>query len=133
MWNGECLYDTLCNGGKKMKLEMSKTIKPTIILCGIGMVIGLFFDYRISLGLLLGTIVSILHLAKLEQNITAGLSNNRKVGGWIFMFVIDLVILAIPFVLAILLPQVFNLFGVAIGLLLNKVVIYGMNLFGKEK
>lgn len=116
-----------------MKLEMSKTIKPTVILCAVGMIIGFLFDYRISLGLLLGTIVSILHLAKLEQNITAGLSNNRKVGGWIFMFMIDLVILAIPFVLAIVFPQVFNLFGVAIGLLLNKVVIYGMNLFGKEK
>lgn len=116
-----------------MKLDLKKTIKPTFILCGIGMVIGLFFDYRISLGLLLGTVVSIFHLDRLEKNITAGMSAERKVGGWILMFVFDLLVLAIPFVLAILIPQVFNLFGVAIGLLLNKVVIYGMNLFGKEK
>ncbi|SJZ39697.1 ATP synthase subunit I [Anaerorhabdus furcosa] len=115
-----------------MNIEISKTIKPTLILCGVVMVIGLFFGYRFSLGVLVGTIISILHLYRLERNITLGLENKKKIGGWIFMFLTDLILLAIPLMLAVVLPQFFDFIGAAVGLLLNKVIIYSMNLRRKE-
>ncbi|MEG0177740.1 ATP synthase subunit I [Anaerorhabdus sp.] len=116
-----------------MNVELQRTIKPTLILCGVGMIIGFFFDYRISLSILVGTLVSILHLNRLERSITKGLANQQKLGGWAFMFFTDFILLAIPFMLAIIFPQVFELIGAAIGLLINKFVIYGMNIRRKEK
>ncbi len=111
-----------------MNVELKKTIKPTLILCAVAMVISAFIDYRVSLSILVGTLVSILHLNRLEKNITRGLEDRQKIGGWIFMFITDFILLALPFILAIVFPQFFELIGAAIGLLLNKFVIYGMNL-----
>ncbi|MEG0240576.1 hypothetical protein [Anaerorhabdus sp.] len=115
-----------------MNIEIKSTIKPTMVLSGIIMVVGLFFNYRFSLGVLLGTSVSVLHLMRLEGNITQGLDSKKKLGGWIFMFLTDLIMLAIPLMLAVMLPQIFDLIGAAVGLLLNKFVIYGMNIRRKE-
>ncbi|MEG0077152.1 ATP synthase subunit I [Anaerorhabdus sp.] len=115
-----------------MNIEIKSTIKPTMVLSGIIMVVGLFFNYRFSLGVLLGTSVSVLHLMRLERNITQGLDSKKKLGGWIFMFLTDLIMLAIPLMLAVMLPQIFDLIGAAVGLLLNKFVIYGMNIRRKE-
>lgn len=111
-----------------MNFELSRTIKPTLILCGIGMIIGVFFDFRISLSILVGTLISILHLNRLERSITRGLENKKGLMGWALMFITDFILLAIPFMLAIMFPQVFDLIGAAVGLLLNKIVIYAMNL-----
>lgn len=115
-----------------MNAELGKTIKPTLVLCGIGMIVGVFFDYRISLSILVGTLISIVHLNRLERNITIGLENKNGKMGWALMFITDFILLAVPFMLAIMFPQVFDLIGAAIGLLLNKIVIYAMNFKRKE-
>lgn len=132
MRDNKCVSNFVCNGGEKMNAELGKTIKPTLVLCGFGMIVGVFFDYRISLSILVGTLISIVHLNRLERNITIGLENKNGKMGWALMFITDFILLAVPFMLAIMFPQVFDLIGAAIGLLLNKIVIYAMNFKRKE-
>ncbi|MFV0379665.1 MAG: hypothetical protein ACK5KQ_02420 [Anaerorhabdus sp.] len=103
---------------------INRTHKPTI-LCGIGLsIIAIFFDYRYSLSIMLGVLVSMIHLNRLNRNITNGLANRSGKGKWFMMITTDLLLLAAPFIIAAMLPKYFDLIGVAVGLIINKVIIY---------
>ncbi len=104
---------------------LKETIRPTVLLCAIGVIVGLFVDYRYSLSLIVGMLVSFWHLIRLDRKIKIGLKNQHGKGRWAMLFFTNMVLLAIPFMLAVMFPMYLNLVGVAMGLLLNKVVIYG--------
>lgn len=95
------------------------------------MVVALFFDFKQSLGIALGCLFGIVELLFLEQTITNFLKLRRK-GGWYFRFLLNFILLLLPFIFVVLFPNYLGFIGVAIGLILNKVVIYMMNWTRKE-
>ncbi|MFV0479023.1 MAG: ATP synthase subunit I [Anaerorhabdus sp.] len=107
---------------------IKQTIKPTLAF-GVVLAIGLLFvDVRYSISLLLGLGFSILSLYRLERSVKYGIDQQKKRTGWILGFITNFVFLALPFMLAALFPSIFDFFAIAIGLLINKVVLYGVGL-----
>ncbi len=96
-------------------------------------VIMYFIDFRISTGIILGYLASIFHL----YLITISMDNMLK-SGRVNMFIVMLgsmlryVIIAFPLVIALILPQYFNIFGAAGGFILYKVVLIAFAVFYKD-
>lgn len=110
---------------------IKKTIKPTIILGAI-IALGLLpFDYRWSLSILFGVLIAIVHLNRLERNITAGIKNQNSKVKWALMFFVDMALLSSPLIFAVIFPEYLNIVAVAIGLFINKIILYVLGL--KEK
>ena len=87
-------------------------------------IIFLFFDFRVTLGVLLGYAFSLLHQRFLEYRMDAVLKN-REVTSWTYFGnILSLLLLAVPLLIPFLLPQVFHWAGALIGLLYRKYYLY---------
>ena len=106
---------------------MKKTDKFTSeikILVGM-IVIALFVKWQIATGIVLGCIFASLYGKILERRFSALLSNHAdsKVVT-IVGTIISFMLLAMPILIAFLLPEIFNFLGVFIGLIYRKYFIY---------
>ncbi len=110
---------------------IKSTIKPTLILGAILMLVFVWFDFRWSISIALGMVVSLLHLIRLDIKVSQGLRERHGKLRWFGMFFSNTMLLASPMILAVAFPQVLNLYAVAIGLLLNKAILYGREIVKK--
>ena len=86
--------------------------------------IALLFDFRITLGLLLGFAFSLLHQRFLEYR-TDRILSSASVGVLAYIGgVLSLLLLALPLLLSFFLPGVFHWGGVFVGLMNRKFVLY---------
>jgi len=112
--------------------ELKKPVKYSFIASLIISFALLFVDYRYSLSVLVGNIVSFLYLYKLQNGITNLLyyqnSNQMRIFA---LFLTNLFVLGIPFYLAALFPNLFSFVFGALGLLLDKIVIYILTFTGR--
>lgn len=109
--------------------EFKKTFRYAIIIitiCAIGF---LFYDYTVSTGMVLGLATYYIYLRFMSYNVTGLLEQESAgKGTLILMHLADIAILILPLLIASLLPQYFNIFGVFAGLIINRLllfVIYG--------
>lgn len=105
--------------------ELKKSTKISIIASVVLSLCLLFVDYRYSLSIMLGNLVSIVYLMILQNGVTDILHLQIKNKFRIYIgFFLNLIILGIPFYLAAIFPDVFNFVAGAAGLMMNKVVLY---------
>jgi len=105
--------------------ELRKPTKISIIVSSILSLCLLFVDYRYSLSIMLGNLVSILYLLRLQSGVTDILHLQIKNKFRIYTgFFLNLIILGIPFYLAAIFPNVFSFIAGAVGLMMNKIVLY---------
>ena len=92
----------------------------TVIIAFVLSIITYFFDYRISLGILLTSAYSIFNLLLLSLSMKAVLKKDDPSGYSILMGVniVRFSLLAVVIYIAIKNPQIFNIFGVTAGLIL---------------
>lgn len=114
-----------------MITEFKKTLKPTIIVSCLLSIVFLFVNFKYSISILVGTLFSILHLFKLEKDIDSLLANRVSKGSY-FRFMLNMLILMCPFILTVIFPESLDFIGCFIGLVINKVIFYVMNLKRKE-
>ena len=110
---------------------MKKNLRE--ILFGIIFVIFLFFDFRISLGMLLGALFSFLQM-KLITVRTDGILRRRKAGFLVFLSsFLSVAAMAIPLAITFLLPEVFSWIGTFIGMIFGKMFLYISAFIGGKK
>lgn len=89
-----------------------------------------FFNYRISLGIIIGALSSFLYFYILNMNFKISEDGNISKGG-ILGYLVRLIVLALPLLIACLLPNIFNIFGAFAGIMLFRIVM--MFMFFKTK
>ena len=99
------------------------------ILGIIASVICAFFNWRISTGVLIGVICSYLYFYLL--NIQFNFKDGKVSKGGILGFGIRILVIALPLLIACLLPNYFNIFGAFGGVMLFRFVM--MYIFFKQK
>ncbi len=103
------------------------------ILFGIIFVLTLLFDYRISLGLLLGVLFSYLQV-KLITVRADGILRRRKAGFLVFLSsILSVAAMAIPLLITFLLPDIFSWIGTFIGMIYGKMYLYISAFIGGKK
>lgn len=104
-----------------------------LITTGIS-VAAFIYDYRIALGFLLGEAVSILLYIRTVIFCNALLDSKKVRKALVFSrFMSSYALMAIPLILAIVWPDVFNLFAVAAGLLMIKFILVLSSLIERRK
>lgn len=93
-------------------------------------IICLFFNWKISTGIILGLISSFLYFILLNKNLTFDENGSIKKGSFIF-FIVRIMILAFPLLIACLVPQYINIFGTFGGVMIFRIVMIIM--FIKKK
>ena len=84
----------------------------------------LFYDWRISLGFILGAFVSVLLYFRTVMFCDTVLGQKKAGKGFVFSrFMSSYALMAIPLILSVVLPEYFNVFAAAAGLLLIKVTL----------
>lgn len=111
--------------------EFKTTFRYSLIIISIIAAVFLFLDFRVSLGMFLGLLSFYLYLNIMTFNMTS-LLNGRKAskGILVLVHILDLLILILPLLLASLLPNLFNIFGVFTGLMINRILLFG--LYGRK-
>jgi hypothetical protein len=105
--------------------ELRKSTIISVIASAVLSICLLFIDYRYSLSIMLGNFVSIIYLVLLQNGVTDILHLQIKNKFRIYVgFFLNLIVLGIPFYLAAIFPSVFSFVAGAIGLMMNKIVIY---------
>lgn len=88
-----------------------------------------FFNWRISTGIIIGALSSFLYFFILNENFKV--EDGKMTKGGIFGFFIRIIVLALPLLIACLLPEYFNIFGAFGGVMLFRIVM--IVIFLKEK
>ena len=102
---------------------MNKTICITSgIVCLIASLVCLFFNWKISTGIIIGLISSLVYFLLLNKTFKVKEDGSFSKGG-IIAFLLRIVILALPLLIACLLPNIFNIFGAFAGILLFRIVM----------
>jgi len=97
-----------------------KVYKITSLLALLVTIISFLFNYKFALGVLLGFGFSMLYLYVLELSYR-NLDSDYEVNFFHYLLVfIRFILLALPMLIACLLPNVFNVIGSFIGLILFK-------------
>ncbi|MGN1399183.1 MAG: ATP synthase subunit I [Erysipelotrichaceae bacterium] len=113
---------------------MEKTaIKWTLILMTIISLLSVFIDYRFALGVVLGTVFSLIHYFVLNKNVNSILNNEKTFTSKLGSYFIRLFILAIPLYLSIRFDSLFNIYGAFIGLLLLKISLVVSTIFVENR
>jgi len=101
---------------------MDKKVYKITSLLAISLgLISLFINYQFALGVILGYVFSMIYLFTLEKSY-ANLNSDYEINFFHYLLVIvRYILLALPMLIACLLPQVFNVFGAFVGLILFKV------------
>ncbi len=110
-----------------------KTWKIFYILMILGTILPLFFNYKISLGYLLGSTEALIHYKRLERFwngvMDVGVSHKRTgLGHFGFTFLMMAAVLLI----CAFFPNIFNIYACAIGMMLIKLTSYIDLLINKE-
>lgn len=104
-----------------------------ILVSGIS-VAAFIYDYRIALGFLLGTAISILLYFRTVMFCNAVIDNKKAGKAFVFSrFMSSYALMAIPMILAVIWPNIFNLFAVAAGLLMIKFTLVLSALIERRK
>ncbi len=95
------------------------------ILMVVGTVVPVFINYRISLGFLLGSIESLVHYKRLESfwNEVIDARVSHKTTG-LGHFAITFAMMGAVLLICAFLPNIFNIYACAIGMLLVKITTY---------
>lgn len=102
----------------------------SLLVSIIASLICLFFDWKISLGIILGVISSFIYFYALNKSYKLNDDGTINRGGFI-LFIVRILIIAFPLLIACLLPNVFNIFGAFGGVMLFRIVM--IVYFFKEK
>ena len=96
-------------------------------------VIMYFIDFRISTGIIFGYLASTFHLYLITVSMDKMLQK-RQVNVFLVLLgsMLRYVIIALPLVIALIFPQYFNIFAVASGFILYKVVLLVFAVFYKD-
>ncbi len=103
----------------------AKTWKLFYILMIFGTIITVVIDYRISLGYLLGSLEAWIHYKRLEKfwNGVIDVGVSHKSTG-VMHFAITFALMACVLLICAFLPNIFNIYACAVGMLLIKVTTY---------
>lgn len=103
----------------------AKTWKLFYILMIFGTIITVVIDYRIALGYLLGSLEAWIHYKRLEKfwNGVIDVGVSHKSTG-VMHFAITFALMACVLLICAFLPNVFNIYACAVGMLLIKVTTY---------
>ncbi len=113
--------------------EHVKTTQISSVIIALAAVVFLFFDKTISFGLLLGQLFYILYLLVLTKMVDAVLGTaSGGISKVSLGFVLRIVLLALPMVIAALFPETFNLFAVFGSMFLNRVMLLILYARGEE-
>lgn len=93
-------------------------------------VISAFFNWRISTGILIGALSSFIYFYILNLNFRIVDGNISK--GGVLGFIVRILILALPLLIACLLPNYFNIFGAFGGVMIFRIIMIIMFLKEKE-
>jgi len=88
-------------------------------------VVCLFIDFRYSLSMILGLMASGVHLLNLQSNMTGLLKSRSKNRFKRFLkYMMNFMILLIPFLIAAAFPNFFNFIFIFVGEIMDKAAIY---------
>ena len=99
------------------------------ILAALASLICLYFDYRISTGIVIGLLSSYLYFYIL--NMQFKIEDGKMNKGGVLGYFIRIAVIALPLLLACLMPQYFNIFGAFGGVMLFRVVMMVMFILQK--
>ena len=109
--------------GKEVYIVSSIVGIVTSLIC-------LFFDWKISTGIIIGLISSLIYFFILSK--TFKLNDDGSINkGNALLFIVRIFVIALPLLIACLLPDVFNIFGAFGGVMLFRFVM--MFYFFKKK
>lgn len=112
--------------------ELKKPVKISVAVSLVLSLFMLFIDFRYSLSIMLGNVISILYLLRLQDGVTdilhLQIKNRFRI---FFIFFTNLIILGIPFYLAAIFPNAFSFVAGAVGLMMNKIVLYILTIIGR--
>ena len=115
-----------------IKEHVRTTIVSSVIVVLLAIVF-LFFNRTVSLGLLLGQFFYILYLLLLTKMVDAVLAAANGAKSKVSLgFIVRIALLALPMVIAVLYPEVFNLFAVFGSMFLNRVMLLILYARGEE-
>ena len=92
------------------------------IVSVIASLVCIFFDWRISTGIILGTISSFLYFYLLNKFVKVSMEGNVSKGSVVFS-ILRIFILALPLAVAYFLPTVFNFFGAFAGVMIFRLIM----------
>lgn len=102
------------------------------LLMLLGTVIPLLFDYRISLGFLLGSIEALIHYKRLEHFWNGVIDTKvSHASTGLGHFALTFLMMAGVLLLCAFIPDVFNIYACAVGMILVKIATY-VDLFVKR-
>ena len=94
----------------------------SVVVSVIASVICLFFDWRISSGIIIGEIASLIYFLLLNNSFKLKEDGSMSKGG-IVSFLLRIVVIALPLTIAFFLPKFFNIFGAFAGVMLFRIVM----------
>ena len=98
--------------------------KLLVILTVVAALITILFDFRITAGFVLGSVLSVVLYKRNEsywgEILDIGTTAGSKYG---LHFLVNMIIMAAPMVFAALYPQYMNIFAAAVGLLMIKITL----------
>lgn len=95
------------------------------IISVVASLICLFFDWRISSGIMIGVLSSFLYFYILNINFKINEDGNISKGG-VFGYFARILVLAVPLLIACLLPDIFNIFGAFAGVMVFRIIMMFM-------
>ena len=108
--------------------------KDLFIISGIvsivASVITFFFKWQIATGIILGTIFSFVYFYLLNTGFKINDDGSISKGGAL-LFMLRMIVLALPLFVSCMLPEVFNIFGAFAGVMLFRIVM--MVVYFKKK
>lgn len=109
------------DSSKNDRMYLKLVVKIAIVLT----VIGLLIDYRISVGMILGTVASFINYGLLNLQLTGiVLERQMNVISFTFGYLIRFACLFVPLLLGVIYPEYCNVWAVFVALLLFKIVMY---------
>ena len=102
-----------------------KYLGVSIVIAVVGAIVSLVFDYRISIGIVVGMVASICNYMILSAQMTMILMRGKfNVISYALVYLIRFSLLFIPLLLAVLRPERCNVWAVFGSLFIFKVVMY---------
>lgn len=115
---------------KNISIEMNKKIYLYSGIIGLFVsIICAFFDWKISMGILIGLLASFLYFFLLNDQFK--IEDGQISKGGVLGFGLRIIVLALPLLVACLLPQYFNIFGAFAGVMVFRIIM--MIMFFKQK
>ena len=102
----------------------------SLIVCLLASVVAAFFNWRISTGIIIGAVSSVIYLLLL--NATFKIKDGKISKGGVVGFFARILVLALPLLIACLLPNYFNVFAVFGAIMVFRIIMMIMFFRTKE-